>query len=157
MRLIIYVLFLCIFCTNLYAKDYNVFSLGLYDVKFDGSSSNQATDFRYERRFGNAIIDIGPEQDNFFFLKPLVGIEYTSDKASYVLAGIYLEDNIGKLISGKENKFVFTPSFGFGYYDNGSGKNLGNSLQFRTTLEVGYILKDDKRVAIKIPIFIGMK
>ena len=38
------------------------------------------------------------------------------------ISGIYLEDNIGQLIQGKENRLIFTPSFGVGYYDYGSGK-----------------------------------
>ena len=36
---------------------------------FDGSSTNQAIDFRYERRFDKVLVDIGPEADNFFYLK----------------------------------------------------------------------------------------
>ena len=45
---------------------------------------------------------------------------------------------------------IFTPSIGFGYYDNGSGKNLGNDLQFRTTLELSYKLKNENRVGLSI-------
>ena len=43
------------------SQGYDVFGVGIYDVKFDGSSSKNATDIRYERRFDNTIIDIGPE------------------------------------------------------------------------------------------------
>ena len=94
------------------------------------------------------MFDIGPEEDNFFFLKPFVGLEYTSDSASYFLTGIYVEDNVGELIEGKNNNFYFTPSFGFGYYDDGSGKKLGYDIQFRTSLEVSYKLKTKNRIAI---------
>ncbi len=51
----------------LYAQGYDVFGVGIYDVKFDGSSSNYATDIRFERRFDNTLVDIGPEEDNFFY------------------------------------------------------------------------------------------
>ena len=139
-----------LFSVNVKADEYHIFGIGVYDIKLDGSQKNQATDFRYERRFSNSLINIGPEQDNFFFLKPFLGFEYTSDQASYLLAGIYLEDNIGKLLSGNENKFIFTPSFGAGYYNNGSGKNLGNSLQFRTTLEIAYKLQDNRRLSLSV-------
>ena len=61
--------------TSVFSQGYDVYGIGVYDVKFDGSSSNYATDLRYERRFDNTIIDIGPEQDNFFYLKPFAGIE----------------------------------------------------------------------------------
>ena len=139
---------LVLISSNIYAKDLNVFGVGLYDIKFDGSATNQATDFRYERRFNNTLFNIGPKEDNFFFLKPFVGFEYTSDTASYFLAGIYLDDNLGQLFAGKENKFIFTPSFGFGYYDDGSGKKLGNEIQFRTTIEFSYELKNNNRVGL---------
>ncbi|MDC6447662.1 acyloxyacyl hydrolase [Alphaproteobacteria bacterium] len=132
----------------LFAQGYDVFGVGLYDVKFDGSSTNIAADFRYEKRFDNTLIDIGPEEDNFFYLKPFLGVEFTSDSAKYFITGIYLEDNLGKLISGKENKWNFTPSFGLGYYDDGDGKNLGNNLEFRTTLEVSYQFKNLDRIGI---------
>ena len=131
-----------------FSQGYDIFGLGIYDVKFDGSSSNYATDFRYERRFDNALIDIGPEEDNFFYLKPFAGIELTSDSAFYLISGIYLEDNLGDLITGQENKWNFTPSFGLGYYDDGNGKKLGNRLEFRTTIEFSYKLKSFDRLGI---------
>ena len=130
------------------AQGYDVFGIGIYDVKFDGSSSNYATDIRFERRFDNTFVDIGPEEDNFFYLKPFAGIEVTTDSALYVLGGIYLEDNLGKLLTGSQNKWNFTPSFGLGYYDDGDGKKLGNKLEFRTTLEISYQLKNNDRIGI---------
>ena len=105
-------------------------------------------DFRYEKRFDKTIFDIGPKEDNFFFLKPFIGFEITGDSASYLISGIYLEDNIGQLIQGKKSNILFTPSFGFGYYDDGSGKKLGNEIQFRTTLEFSYQLKNNNRIGL---------
>ena len=58
---ILIILTLFIFPKILYAGGYDVFGIGLYDIKFDGSQTNEAVDIRYERRFDNAIIDIGPE------------------------------------------------------------------------------------------------
>ena len=130
------------------SKGTNVFGIGIYDVKFDGSEKNQATDFRYEYRSDKTLFDIGPEEDNFFFLKPFFGFEYTNDSASYILTGIYIEDNLGELFEGNENKLFFTPSFGAGIYNDGSGKKLGNDLQFRTALEVSYELKNKNRIGI---------
>ena len=130
------------------SKGTNVFGIGIYDVKFDGSEKNQATDFRYEYRSDKTLFDIGPEEDNFFFLKPFFGFEYTNDSASYILTGIYIEDNLGELFEGNENKLFFTPSFGAGIYNDGSGKKLGNDLQFRTSLEVSYQLENKNRIGI---------
>ena len=145
----IFITILIISLTNpALTKGTNVFGLGIYDVKFDGSEKNQTTDFRYEYRSNNSLVDIGPEEDNFFFLKPFFGFEYTNDSASYLLAGIYFEDNLGELFEGNKSKFFFTPSFGAGIYDDGSGKKLGNDLQFRTSFEVSYELKNKNRIGI---------
>jgi len=134
--------------SNSFAKGYDILAVGQYDIKFDGSEKNPASDFRYERRFDNSLFEIGPEIDNFFYLKPFVGIELTSDSSTYVLGGIYLEDNLGSLFLGKETNFIFTPSFGAGYYDDGDGKKLGNNIEFRTTLEVSYQLESQNRIGL---------
>tara|TARA_B100001057_G_scaffold416316_1_gene434272 strand:- start:504 stop:1034 length:531 start_codon:yes stop_codon:yes gene_type:complete len=126
----------------------HVFGLGIYDIKFDGSDKNQSSDYRYEYRSDYTLIDIGPKEDNFFFLKPFYGVEYTNDSASYFLTGIYFEDNVGELFEGNKSKFFFTPSFGAGIYNDGSGKKLGNDLQFRTSLEISYELKNKNRIGI---------
>ena len=139
---------LVLLSSSVIAKGTNIFGIGIYDIKFDGSSTKQATDFRYERRLENTIFDIGPKEDNFFFLKPFFGIEYTSDSATYFLSGIYVEDNLGQLFEGRKSNLYFTPSFGAGIYDDGSGKKLGNTLQFRTSFEVSYELKNKNRIGI---------
>ena len=141
----------CFFKTPfLFAEGYDVFGVGIFDVKFDGSSSNYATDIRFERRFDKTLINIGPKEDNFFYLKPFVGVESTTDSALYLLGGIYLEDNLGKLLIGEKNKWNFTPSFGLGYYDDGNGKKLGNKIEFRTTLEISYQLNNDDRIGFSL-------
>ena len=143
------VFLILIFCSNnVMAKGYDVFGIGIYDVKFDGSQTNESIDFRFERRFDISLLEIGPESYNFFELKPFVGFETTSDSASYFLSGIYLEDNIGTLFAGETSNFIFTPSFGVGIYDDGNGKELGNAIEFRTTLEVSYKLKNKNRLGL---------
>ena len=137
---------LLLFSSSLFAIGYDVFGIGIYDVKFDGSETNTATDFRYERRFDKSLIEIGPESENFFYLKPFVGLEATSDSATYFISGIYLEDNLGTLFIGEENNLIFTPSFGVGFYNAGDGKKLGNNIEFRTTIEVSYQLENNNRI-----------
>ena len=141
-------LFILIKASAGFTQGYDIYGIGVYDVKFDGTSSNSTADLRYERRFDKTIIDIGPEQDNFFYLKPFAGIEVTSDSAFYLISGIYLEDNIGDLVAGKDNNWNFTPSFGLGYYDDGNGLKLGYKVQFRTTLEFSYQLANKDRIGI---------
>ena len=129
-------------------KGTNVFGLGIYDIKFDGSERNQATDFRYEFRSEESLLNIGPKEDNFFFLKPFFGVEFTDDSADYFISGIYFEDNLGELFEGNKSNLFFTPSFGVGIYNDGSGKKLGNDVQFRTSLEVSYQLENKNRIGI---------
>ena len=82
-----------------------------------------------------------------------MAVETTSKSALYFLAGIYLEDNLGTLFTGEKSNFIFTPSLGVGYYDDGDGKKLGNNIEFRTTLEVSYQLKIRIELAYHLVIF----
>ncbi len=141
-------LIIFLFSKSLSAVGYDVYSVGFFDVKFDGSATNTATDFRFERRFDNSLMEIGPERENFFYLKPFLGIEVTSDSATYLLGGVYLEDNLGTLFVGEESNYRLTPSFGVGYYEDGDGKKLGNDIEFRTALEISYQLKNNNRIGI---------
>ena len=143
-----YVLFIIFASKFAYATGYDVFGVGYYDIKFDGSQTNSAADLRYERRFDKSIFNVGPENENFFYIKPFVGFESTTDSAFYLISGIYLEDNVGELFVGKESKFNFTPSFGAGYYSDGDGKKLGNNIEFRTTLEISYELDNKNRLGV---------
>jgi len=143
-----YVLFIIFVSKFAYATGYDVFGVGYYDIKFDGSQTNSAADLRYERRFDKSIFTVGPENENFFYIKLFVGFESTTDSAFYFISGIYLEDNVGELFVGKESKFNFTPSFGAGYYSDGDGKKLGNNIEFRTTLEISYELDNKNRLGV---------
>ena len=147
MKTLIFFLFVLI-CSPVVSKGYDVFGFGYYDVKFDGSSTNQAMDYRYERRFDYSLYEIGPSSYEFFNIKPFAGIEGTSDSAYFLIAGVYLDDNIGTLLTGESSNFIFSPSFGTGYYKDGDGKKLGNSIEFRTTLEISYQLKNNNRIGL---------
>ena len=145
----IFLLLIYLFFSNpLLADGYDIFGIGIYDIKFDGSDTEEAIDFRYERRFDNSLLEIGPDSYDFFNVKPFVGLEATSDSASYFLAGIYVEDNIGTLFTDNPSNLIFTPSFGAGYYDDGDGKKLGNNIEFRTTFELSYQLENKNRIGI---------
>ena len=143
-------IFFYLLSSSILASGYDVFAIGMYDVKFDKSKTDRATDFRYERRFDTSLFEIGPESENFFNLKPFAGMELTSDNAAYFIGGIYLEDNLGTLFVGEESNIIFTPSFGAGYYDDGDGKKLGNNIEFRTTLEVSYELENKNRLGLSL-------
>ena len=145
MKILVFFLF-ALMCSPVVSKGYDVFGFGYYDVKLDGGSNDEALDYRYERRFDYSLYEIGPSSYEFFNLKPFAGIEGTSDSATYVLAGIYLDDNAGTLFTGDSSNVLVTPSFGFGAYDDGDGKKLGNTIEFRTTIEISYQLKSKNRI-----------
>ena len=147
---IFFLFVLILFSNNVIAKGYDVFGIGIYDVKFDGSQTNESIDFRFERRFDKSLLEIGPDSYNFFDLKPFIGFETTSDSAYYFLTGIYLEDNIGTLFAGETSNSIFTPSFGIGIYDDGNGKELGNTIEFRTSVEISYQLKNKNRIGLSL-------
>ena len=68
----------------------------------------------------------------------------------YFLIGIYLDDNAGILLTGETSNVLVTPSFGFGIYDDGNGTKLGNNIEFRTTIEVSYQLKNKNRIGFSL-------
>tara|TARA_B100001123_G_scaffold398453_1_gene482527 strand:- start:23 stop:550 length:528 start_codon:yes stop_codon:yes gene_type:complete len=146
----IIVVFLIFITNSVFADGYDVFGIGYYDVKFDGTDTMDAVDFRYERRFDKSLLQIGPESYDFFDIKPFVGFEGTSDSAAYFLVGIYLDDNVGTLLTGKTSNFLITPSIGVGAYDDGDGKKLGHTIEFRSTVEASYQLKNKHRIGLSI-------
>ena len=85
MKIFIYFSSIFFILTNANASGLNIYSVGIYDIKFDGSEDNQTLDLRYENRFDNSLLNIGPKEDNFFFLKPFVGFEYTGDSSTTLL------------------------------------------------------------------------
>ena len=147
MKTLVFFLFV-LMCSPVVSKGYDVFGFGYFDVILDGGSDNEAWDYRYERRFDYSLYEIGPSSYEFFNIKPFVGIEGTSDSATYFITGIYLDDNAGILFTGESSNFLVTPSFGFGVYDDGNGKKLGNSIEFRTTLELSYQFKNKNRIGL---------
>lgn len=150
LRIYSIVLFTFLFSSPCFSKGYDVFGLGVYDVKLDGSITQLAGVFKYERRFDNNLVNIGPESENFFYLKPFAGIQLTSDSASYIIGGVYLEDNLGTLFSGKKSNILLTPSFGIGVYEDGNGKQLGSNIEFRSSFEISYQLESKNRIGLSV-------
>jgi len=104
------------------------FGLGWYDIN---KQKDDAADFRLEYRHGEKI----------WLLKPWAGIEGTSDGAVYGVAGVLIDIYFGR-------RFVLTPSFGFGAYANGDGKDLGGTLEFRSQIELAYRFDDRSRLGL---------
>jgi len=65
---------------------------------------------------------------------PITGAFITGNNAFYLYTGVQAEYKIGN--------FVINPSFAPGYYGEGSGKDLGYPLEFKTEIQMSYDLSN---------------
>ena len=107
---------------------YLVFGAGYYDII---NQDDEAADFRLEYR----------HDEKFWIFKPWAGLEVTSDGAFYGAVGVLVDIDIG-------DRVVLTPSFGAGYYEEGSGKDLGHEIEFRSQIELSYRLDNRARLGL---------
>lgn len=77
-----------------------------------------------------------------YCLNPLAGIMATNQGNFFTYAGFGFDIPIGK-------KIVIIPTFTPGYYHKGKGKDLGFNLEFKTALEVNYVLPNQARIGIQ--------
>jgi hypothetical protein len=75
----------------------------------------------------------------FLSLKPFTGITFASSGAYYGMLGLYSDISLW-------NNVIFTPSFAAGYFNKGMGIDLAYELEFRTQLEISYILQNNSRI-----------
>ncbi len=120
------------------------FSVGYYDV-LKNTPRKSAVDFRAEYRWGVSLLPkIAPvtfaNWDPYFQVRPMAGVEATSDGALYGYGGFMLDIPIGK-------HFFIAPNEVVGAYYRGNGKRLGSFIEFRSTLEVGYRFDNNMRIA----------
>jgi lipid A 3-O-deacylase len=105
------------------------FGVGYYDILIQDAP---AADFRGEYRWTRSLL---------WELKPWFGFEFTSKSARYALAGLYLDQPLGR-------RWRLTPSTAVGIYGRGRGKELGYPVEFRNQIELGYAFPDGSRVAL---------
>jgi len=102
---------------------------GYYDV-FD---DQEAGEFHLEYISGT----------KWWVVNPFFGVMATTDTALYAYAGIRLDIFLG-------NRFVVTPSFAPGLYDDGDGKDLGYPVEFRSAIEFAYRFDDRSRLGLSL-------
>ncbi len=76
-----------------------------------------------------------------WLFKPFGGLMASSDAAVYGYGGILLDLFFGR-------RWVLTPSFAAGLYEDGSGKDLGHAVEFRSALELAYRFDNRARVGL---------
>jgi len=106
-------------------------------------------------RFGAGYYDINDNEDagefhfeyisdsKWWVFTPMVGVMATTDSAAYVYAGIRLDLFLGR-------RWVLTPQFAPGLYEDGNGKDLGHVVEFRSAMELAYRFDDRSRLGLSI-------
>ena len=97
------------------------------------ATENSAAEFRVEYR----------SDAKFWVLKPFGGLMATTDGGFYGFAGVLVDVYLG-------DRFVVTPSFAPGYYEEGNGIDLGDKLEFRSQIEVAYRFDDRSRLGVAV-------
>ena len=73
-------------------------------------------------------------------LSPITGGFFTEKSALYLYSGVQAEYELGFL--------TITPSFAPGYYNYGSGKDLGYPLEFKSEIQVSLNLSDSSHLGM---------
>ncbi len=76
---------------------------------------------------------------SFKYARPLIGLMGTDKATFYVYGGMALDIFLGKYVA-------LTPSFAPGIYVKGYGKNLWFPLEFRSSMELSFILPNQGRI-----------
>ena len=108
--------------------DFLSVGVGYYDVY---QTKHEATEFRAEYRSDQKI----------WIFKPFAGLMATTDSAFYGYGGVLVDVFFGR-------RWVFTPSFAAGYYEEGDGRDLGYELEFRSSIEFSYRLDNRTRIGM---------
>ncbi len=83
-------------------------------------------------------------KDQFNGLRPVVGGFANSDAGAYGYAGAYWDLPLGTA------PFVISPGFAVGAWHEGSSKDLGSVLEFRSTMEVDYEFDSGNRLGVAL-------
>lgn len=124
------------------------FSAGYYDALRNNDRTNRAVDFRVEYRSGLSLLPlIAPQTfsgwDKTFQIRPMGGVEGTTDGALYGFGGFVFDIFLTRHIYLAPNEVV-------GLYYRGNGKRLGSFVEFRSTFEAGYRFDNNMRIGASV-------
>ena len=108
--------------------EYNFYS-GMFDFSDEGAKS---TVFGIQHQNENLT-----RKSFLGTLSPVTGAWITADNAAYFYTGVQAQYKIGK--------FDLTPSFTPGFYEKGSGKDLGHALEFKTEVQLSLNLLENSQ------------
>lgn len=114
-------------------SDYLSFGAGAFDILRDKHRTFEA---EVECKFRSVASPI-----DILHIRPLLGLMATAKGAFYIYGGV----NFDLIFC---NSFIIAPGFAAGYYNHGSGKNLGFPLEFRSGVECAWQFCDLTRLGI---------
>ena len=112
------------------AGDPDFLSLGVGAFDIDAKWTSAALQLEYASK------------ERFWIFHPIVGVMANSDMGGDAYAGVAVDLFFG-------NRWVATPSFAPSLYGRGSSKDLGQVLEFRSSLSVAYRFDDRSRLGLE--------
>jgi hypothetical protein len=77
--------------------------------------------------------------DMLWIISPMLGFQVSTKGSTYLYGGFGFDINFTP-------NWVLTPNGAFGWYERGSGTNLGSAAEFRTGAEFAYRFEDQSRL-----------
>lgn len=105
-------------------------------VREDRGNAVRSLNVRVDYRSGTNLL---PFMEPFATVRPWGGVMANSDGGLWGGGGVLLDIPIGN--------FYVMPSTGVGLWHNGGSRDLGSTIEFRTTLEIGYRFESEMRVS----------
>ena len=130
-RLLIILFSLFCFNQNILANSLSIFG-GSYDYDDDNTSSLIGLNYHLTKNDFNIL--------NIMDINPVVGLFVTAESASMLYSGF--ETNLGG------DTIFLNLSSSAGLYNNGDGKDLGNTLQFKSEINLFYSLSKTTRIGL---------
>ena len=130
-RLLIILFSLFCFNQNILANSLSIFG-GSYDYDDDNTSNLIGLNYHITQNDFNIL--------NIMDINPVVGLFVTAKSASMLYSGF--ETNLGGDV------IFLNLSSSAGLYSNGDGKDLGNTLQFKSEINLFYSLSKTTRIGL---------
>ena len=128
------VLLLCLFFVE--AKSETKVSKNPNQINFYGGVFDFSDDKQKAGLFGIQHQNENLQRDTFLGnLSPITGGFITENSAIYIYSGVEWNFDLGGI--------NFTPSFAPGLYEEGDGKDLGHTLEFKTEVQFSYNISSD--------------
>ena len=114
---------------NAQDPDFLAFSIGGFDVNDDETAGEARLEYRSDIRL--------------WFAKPFSGLMVNTDAGVYGYGGFLVDLFFGR-------RWVVTPSLAVGLYSDGSGKDLGSTVEFRSQVEFAFRFASRSRIGISL-------